>query len=82
MEQTRKQEIKALQKQRAHELKEIARLEKRKAEVLSKRVRDEARRRRFVKRIDHEIEEARKLLAVAEGNLMGLGVDTGDGGEK
>lgn len=75
------EEIKALQKQRAHELKEIARLKKRKAEVLSKRVRDEARRR-FVKRLDHEIEEARKLLAVAEGNLMGLGVDIGDGDEK
>lgn len=76
------EEIKALQKQRAYELREIARLEKRKAEVLGKRVRDEARRRRFVKRIDHEIEEARKLLAVAEDNLMGLGVDVGDGDEK
>lgn len=76
------EEIKALLKQRAYELREIARLEKRKAEVLGKHVRDEARRQRFVKRIDHEIEEARKLLAVAEGNLMGLGVDIGDGGKK
>ena len=75
-------EIRDLKKQRAYELREIARLEKRREEVLSKRVRDEARRRRFVVRIDHEIEEARKLLAVAEGNLMGLGVDIGDGGEK
>lgn len=78
MEKTRKQEIKELQKQRAYELREIARLEKRREEVLSKRVRDEARRRRFVSRLDHEIEEARKLLAVAEGNLMGLGVDIGN----
>lgn len=68
-------EIRDLKKQRAYELREIARLEKRREEVLSKPVRDEARRRRFVKRIDHEIEEARKLLAVAEGNLMGLGVE-------
>lgn len=78
MEETRKQEIKELQKQRAYELREIARLEKRREEVLSKRVRDEARRRRFVKRLDHEIKEARKLLAVAEGNLLGLGVDLED----
>lgn len=77
-----KDEIRDLKKKRAYELREIARLEKRREEVLSKRVRDEARRRRFVARIDHEIEEARKLLAVAEGNLMGLGVDIGDGGEK
>lgn len=76
------EEIKALLKQRAYELREIARLEKRKAEVLGKHVRDEARRRRFVSRLDHEIEEARKLLAVAEGNLMGMGVDIGDEDEK
>ena len=68
-------EIRDLKKKRAYELREIARLEKRREEVLSKRVRDDARRRRFVARIDHEIEEARKLLAVAEGNLLGLGVD-------
>lgn len=73
-------EIRDLKKQRAYELREIARLEKRREEVLSKRVRDEARRRRFVARIDHEIEEARKLLAVAEGNLLGLGERPADAG--
>lgn len=76
------EEIKALKKQRAHELTEIARHKKRKAEVPGKHVRDEARRQRFVKRIDREIEAARKLLALAEGNLMGMGVDIGDGGKK
>lgn len=78
MEKAQKQEIRELKDKRAYEIAEIKRLEARKAEVLSKRVRDEARRRRFVARIDHEIEEARKQLAVAEGNLMGLGVDPGD----
>lgn len=78
MEKTQKQAIKDLKRQRAHALREIDRLEKRKAEVLSKRVRDEARRRRFVKRLDHEIADARKLLAVAEGNLMGMGVEIED----
>ena len=71
-------EIRDLQRQRADAINKIARIKKRRAEVLAKRVRDEARRRRFVSRLDHEIEEARKLLAVAEGNLMGLGVDIGD----
>ena len=75
-------EIRDLKKQRAYELREIARLEKRREEVLSKRVRDEARRRRFVKRLDHEIEEARKLLAVAEGNLLGMGVEIGNEGKE
>jgi len=78
VEKTQKQAIKDLKRQRAHALREIDRLEKRKAEVLSKRVRDEARRRRFVKRLDHEIADARKLLAVAEGNLMGMGVEIED----
>lgn len=78
MEKAQKQEIRELKDKRAYEIAEIKRLEARKAEVLSKRVRDEARRRRFVARLDDEIEEARKQMAVAEGNLMGLGVDIGN----
>ena len=69
------EEIKALQKQRAHELTVLARLKKRKAEVLAKRVRDESRRRRFVARLDGEIREAERLLAEAEANLIGLGAE-------
>lgn len=69
------QEIRDLQKQRADAINRIARLKKRRAEVLAKRVRDEARRRRFVRRLDQEISRAEGIRAVAEANLTGLGVD-------
>ena len=75
MEKTRKQEIKELQKQRADAINQIARLKKRRAEVLTKRVRDEARRRRFVWLLDEEISRAEGMRAIAEANLTGLGVD-------
>lgn len=69
------QEIRDLQKQRAEAINRIARLKKRRAEVLAKRVRDEARRRRFVRRLDQEISRAEGIRAIAEANLTGLGVD-------
>lgn len=75
MEKTRKQEIRDLQRQRADAINRIARFKKRRAEVLAKRVRDEARRRRFVRRLDQEISRAEGMRAIAEANLTGLGVD-------
>lgn len=68
-------EIRDLQRQRADAINRIARLKKRRAEVLAKRVRDEARRRRFVRRLDQEISRAEGIRAIAEANLTGLGVD-------
>lgn len=69
------QEIRDLQRQRADAINKIARIKKRRAEVLAKRVRDEARRRRFVRRLDQEISRAEEIRAIAEANLTGLGVD-------
>ena len=68
-------EIRDLQRQRADAINKIARIKKRRAEVLAKRVRDEARRRRFVRRLDQEISRAEDIRAIAEANLTGLGVD-------
>lgn len=68
-------EIRDLQRQRADAINRIARLKKRRAEVLAKRVRDEARRRRFVRRLDQEISRAEGIRTIAEANLTGLGVD-------
>lgn len=69
------QEIRDLQRQRADAINKIVRLKKRREEVLAKRVRDEARRRRFVRRLDQEISRAEGMRAIAEANLTGLGVD-------
>lgn len=69
------QEIRDLQRQRADAINKIARLKKRRAEVLAKRVRDEARRRRFVRRLDQEISYAEGIRLIAEANLVGMGVD-------
>lgn len=75
MDGTLTEEIRDLQRQRADAINKIARIKKRRAEVLAKRVRDEARRRRFVRRLDQEISRAEGIRAIAEANLTGLGVD-------
>lgn len=66
-------EILKLRQARAHEIGEIQRLEKRRAEITARKVNNEARRQRFVGRIDREIEKARQLLDEAEGKLLAMG---------
>lgn len=66
-------EILKLRQARAHEIGEIQRLEKRRAEITARKVSNEARRQRFVGRIDREIEKARQLLDEAEGKLLAMG---------
>ena len=70
---TRGLEILKLRQARAHEIGEIQRLEKRRAEITARKVSNEARRQRFVGRIDREIEKARQLLDEAEGKLLAMG---------
>ncbi len=66
-------EILKLRQARAHEIGEIQRLERRRAEITARKVNNEARRQRFVGRIDREIEKARQLLDEAEGKLLAMG---------
>lgn len=62
-----------LRQAREHEIGEIGRLEKRRAEIMARKVSNEARRQRFVGRIDREIEKARQMLDEAEGKLLSMG---------
>lgn len=70
---TRGLEVLRLRQARAHEIGEIQRLERRRAEITARKVSNEARRQRFVGRIDREIEKARQLLDEAEGKLLAMG---------
>ena len=56
----------------AREEKEIARLKKRRATLEARPVRDEKRKRRFLRRLDQEINTAIGMKIMAEANLEGL----------
>lgn len=55
-----------------HQTAEIARLKKRRAALEARPVRDEKRKRRFIQRLDNEINTAIGMKIMAEANLEGL----------
>lgn len=65
-------QIEALRREIAHESGEIERMRQRRADIAGRKVRSEARKARFLKRLDNEIRAAEQRRALAEANMEGL----------
>ena len=65
-------QIKAARAEAEKAMREYQRLQRRREELMDRPVRDEARRGRFVRRLDDDIRDAHKKLVMAEANLEGL----------
>lgn len=66
------QQIKTARAEAATAERAYSRLQRRREEIMARKVRDEARRGRFVRRLDDDIADAHKRLILAETNLEGL----------
>lgn len=66
-------QMEALRNEIAYEERNIARLRERRAEIEGRKVIDEARKQRFLRRLDAEIDTSLRMKAMAEANLEGLG---------
>ena len=62
----------AAAKEQALAREDVERLEQRRAELVARPVLNEARKLRFIRRLDAELEEARKRLFRAEANVEAL----------
>lgn len=71
-------QIKAARAEAEKAVREYERLQKRREQLLAVKVRNEARRGRFVRRLDNDIRDAHKRLVMAEANLEGL-IGTAEG---
>lgn len=66
------QQIKTACAEAARAEQAYSRLQRRREEIMARKVRDEARRGRFVRRLDDDIADAHKRLLLAEANLEEL----------
>lgn len=66
------QQIKTARDEAARAERAYSRLQRRREEIMARKVRDEARRGRFIRRLDDDIADAHKRLILAEANLEGL----------